>query len=126
VRESNIQRLSDLSLSKGQRISEYGLLDDMLESKGTFADWLHKYNRGSNGTDTGRDGKLLPGTRGFPIRQCMGNYGKELGRGFTPEEQQVFDNGTIPEQDHTLSDSEIDAYIHNDNSGRKEIYDHQF
>ena len=88
VKESNIKRLSDLSLSKGQRISEYGLLDDMIDSKGTFADWLHKYNRGSNGTDTGRDGKLLPGTR-VSDKTVHGKLWKRLrGSDFTPEEQQ--------------------------------------
>jgi hypothetical protein len=55
-----------------------------------------------------------------------GKLWKKLGSGFTPEEQKIFDNGTMPEQDHTLSDSEIDAYIHNDDSGRKEIYDSSF
>ena len=125
VKESNIKRLTDLSVSKGQRISEYGLLDDMVDSKGTFADWLHKYNRGSNGTDTGRDGKLLPGTR-VSDKTVHGKLWEKTGRGFTPEEQKIFDDGTMPEQDHTLSDSEIDAYVHNDDAGRKEIYDSSF
>jgi hypothetical protein len=122
VKQSNIKRLTDLSVSKGQRISEYSLLDDMLESKGSFSDWLHKYNNGSNGVDTGIDGKLLPTVRASD-KTVHGKLWRKLGRDFTAEEQAVFDTRDLPEQEHTLSDSEIDAYIHNDNEGRGEIYD---
>ena len=75
--------------------------------------------------DTGRDGKLLPGTR-VSDKTVHGKLWKRTGKGFTPEEQKIFDDGAMPEQDHSLSDSEIDAYIHNDDSGRKEIYDSSF
>jgi len=122
VKDSNIKRLTDLSVSKGQRISEYSLLDDMLDSKGSFSDWLHSYNKGSNGVDTGIDGKLLPTVRASD-KTVHGKLWKKLGRNFTDEEQAVFDNRDLPEQEHTLSDSEIDQYVHNDNEGRQEIYD---
>ncbi len=92
----------------------------MLDSKGSFSDWLHSYNKGSNGVDTGRDGKLLPTVRATD-KTVHGKLWKKLGRNFTDEDQKVFNNRDITEQEHTLSDSEIDAYIHNDNEGRQEL-----
>jgi hypothetical protein len=121
--QSNIKRLSDLSVSKGQRLSEYGLLDDMLENKDkSFTEWLHSYNRGGNGTDTSKDGQLLDTVR-LSDKTAHGKLWKKIGGSFTDAEQAIFDNGTIPAQDTTLSNSEIDAYIHNDDAGRKAITD---
>jgi hypothetical protein len=121
--QSNIKRLSDLSVSKGQRLSEYGLLDDMLENKDkSFTEWLHSYNRGGNGTDTSKDGQLLDTVR-LSDKTAHGKLWKKIGGSFTDAEQAIFDNGTIPAQDTKLSSSEIDAYIHNDDAGRKAITD---
>jgi hypothetical protein len=97
--QSNIKRLSDLSVSKGQRLSEYGLLDDMLENKDkSFTEWLHSYNRGGNGTDTSKDGQLLDTVR-LSDKTAHGKLWKKIGGSFTDAEQAIFDNGTIPAQD---------------------------
>lgn len=123
VKESNIKRLTDLSVDKGQRVSEYALLDDMLDSKGTFSDWLHKYNKGSNGVDTDRNGQLLEDTVRATNKTVHGKLWKRTGRDFTDSELEVFKKRDLPEQEHTLTDSEIDTYIHSDKAGRKQIFD---
>ena len=119
--QSNIKRLTDLSVSKGQRLSEYGLLDDMLENKDkSFTEWLHSYNKGGNGVDTNKNGELMNTAR-LSDKTAHGRLWKKIGNSFTDSEQAVFDNGGVPSQDTTLSNSEIDAYVHNDDAGRKEI-----
>lgn len=123
VKESNIKRLTDLSVDKGQRVSEYALLDDMLDSKGTFSDWLHKYNKGSNGVDTDRNGRLLEDSVRATNKTVHGKLWKRTGRDFTDSELEVFKKRDLPEQEHTLTDSEIDTYIHSDKAGRKQIFD---
>jgi len=119
--QSNIKRLTDLSVSKGQRLSEYALLDDMLENKDkSFTEWLHSYNKGGNGVDTGTDGSLMNTTR-VSDKTAHGRLWKKIGNSFSDSEQAIFDNGGLPSQDTTLSNSEIDAYVHNDDAGRKAI-----
>lgn len=121
--QSNIKRLTDLSVSKGQRLSEYALLDDMLDNKDkSFTEWLHSYNKGGNGVDTGKNGELLETAR-VSDKTSHGKLWKKIGNDFSNNEKEVFDNGGLPSQDTTLSNSEIDSYIHNDDVGRKNITD---